>query len=368
MRAYSSVITGVGVLITKPRAAQCPALRVADPSKLIHMVTQDQLTRSKQIQKHTGRTFHVATRFLPEQIRHATYVLYAFFRMADQVVDDPDPMPTDVQMAELQRIRLGATGAVDTWDPILKGFSEVRDEFQIPDSEVHAFIDAMERDIGQSPEPEVMFAHRDEMTQYLRGSAVAVAHMMLAVMDPENPERARPHAKALGEAFQLTNFLRDVREDIEDYNRVYLPQATLDRFGVAIETIEEGRVTSALRSAIQSELQHAEGRYRSGVAGIRYLPKGCQFPVLLAAIFYAEYHRIIRRQRYDVQTSVPSLSLGRYVSLFIRARWHWFRTTDPERVFYRVSPIEPDVRSSSRVEQSLADTTMPGSFDGAHDR
>lgn len=331
------------------------------------MVTDEQLAQSKQIQRHTGRTFHVATRFLPERIRHATYVLYAFFRMADQVVDDPDPMPPEVQEDELRRIRLAATGTVDTWDPVLEAFNEIRAEFEIPTGEVHAFIDAMERDIGELPEPEVVFAHREELTQYLRGSAVAVAYMMLAVMDPEDPETARPHARALGEAFQLTNFLRDVREDLEEFNRIYLPQSTLDRTGATTEEIETARPTPALRDAIQHELEAAEARYRTGVAGIRYLPQGCQFPVLLAAIFYAEYHRIIRRDRFDVVTTAPSLSVPRYLTLFVRARWHWYRTNDPERVFYRVSPIDRDVRPAGRVERKPS-SSLQSTLDGSHDR
>ena len=112
------------------------------------MVTPDQIASSKAIQRRTGRTFHLATRFLPARVRRATYVLYAFFRIADEVVDDPDPDPPAVQRAELARIREAALGRRETDDPVLDAFSEIRRRHGIPDREVEEFLRAMERDVS----------------------------------------------------------------------------------------------------------------------------------------------------------------------------------------------------------------------------
>lgn len=298
------------------------------------MVNRSQFRRSKAIQRQTGRTFHVATRFLPERVREPTYVLYAFFRIADQVVDDPNPPPPAVQRETLERIRAAALGERNTAEPVLSAFSSIRERVGIPDQEINAFIEAMLADVEKE-----RYRSFAELEGYLRGSAVAVAYMMLEVIDPPRKERARPHAKALGEAFQLTNFIRDVGEDIRDYGRIYLPQTTLDRHGVEARTIERCEATPGFARAIGEELARAETKYRKGVAGIRYLPADCQFPVLLAAVFYAEYHAKIKELRGDVLSQTPTLGRLDYLRLAVKTVWWWFRLDDPELVFYQVSPI-----------------------------
>ncbi|MFC4451213.1 phytoene/squalene synthase family protein [Halorussus aquaticus] len=304
------------------------------------MVTDEQLQTSRAIQRRTGRTFHVATKFLPERARHPTYVLYAFFRMADDVVDDPDPGPPAELRAELARMRAMATGERPTDDPVLSAFDETRERHGIADEEIDVFIDAMEADV----EPEVYDTY-DDLTDYLRGSSVAVAYMMLAVMGPEDEETARPHAEALAEAFQLTNFIRDVREDVTDYGRIYLPRATLEEYGVSTDDIADLRHSESVAAAVRSELRRTEERYREGVAGIAHLPEDCQFPVLLSAVLYAEYHRLVREREYDVLSGTPSLGLGDYFRLVARTWWYWRREDDPEAAFYRASAISPEAEA-----------------------
>lgn len=298
------------------------------------MLDNSQLEQSKTIQRQTGRTFHFATRLLPERIRHATYVLYAFFRIADDVVDDPDPPPETQQRAELEYICEAALGERESDDPVLLAFREIRDQYGISSHEVKTFVAAMERDISAD-----RFETHDELDTYLRGSSVAVAYMMLSVMDPENSEKARPHARALGEAFQLTNFLRDVREDVLKYDRIYLPLATLDEYGVTDEQIEELEFSEEFADVIQAELKRTERLYHDGVDGIEYLPVGCQFAVLLAAVLYADHHRLIRKCGYDVLSNHPSLSIRRRLELFVRTWWRWRRTSNPRATFDAVSAV-----------------------------
>jgi len=311
------------------------------------MVTTEQLAESKAIQQHTGRTFHVATRFLPERVRHPTYVLYAFFRMADDIVDDPDPGPIEDQRAELERLREAALGNRATDEPVLSAFDKMRRRHDISDREIEVFIEAMEADV----EPEGYDTYED-LEDYLRGSAVAVAYMMLDVMNPDGKVAARSHARALGEAFQLTNFLRDVREDITEYGRIYLPRTTLAQYGVSEDEIDGLHPTEGFSAAMRTEIRRTEERYREGVAGIGLLPKDCQFPVLLSAVLYAEYHRLIRERDFDVLSSPPSLDSRDYLRLVAQTWWHWRRERDPEAVFYKVSPIpeSADERSMDAPE------------------
>ena len=300
------------------------------------MPTRSQLARSKAIQQRTGRTFHLATRFLPRRIRHATYVLYAFFRIADDVVDTTaDRDPAD-QRAELESIRAQALGTVEAEDPVLEAFHELMVEYDIPAEEVDRFIDAMIADIDHEP-----YADYDGVESYMRGSAVAVANMMMAIMEVDDPDLARPHAAALAEAFQLTNFLRDVEEDIRNYRRVYLPAETRDQFGVTVDQLVERVADDNFRRVMQLELARAEDRYYEGVAGIQYLPEDCQFGVLVSALLYADHHRVIREQGYDVLTTRPSISTWRKLSLVVKTWAYWTIQTDPETVFRTLSSLDP---------------------------
>ena len=298
----------------------------------------DNITTSKSIQRQTGRTFHLATRLLPKRIRHPTYVMYAFFRVADEIVDQPDGPPPAVQHDRLEEFREMALGNREPEDSddgaVMAAFQELAAEHDISDDEINVFIDAMEMDIAQA-----RYDSFEDLREYMRGSAVAVGNMMTTVMDPDQAEEARPHAAALAEAFQLSNFLRDVREDIHDYGRVYLPQETLDRHGVTEEQLADAEVDESFRAVMQEELARTDDLYREGVVGIRYLPEDCPFGVLLAAVLYAEHHRLIRSRGYDVLTETPELTRRRRLWLLARTWWHWRRNGDPEATFYAVSAV-----------------------------
>ena len=308
-----------------------------------------QRTRGKSIHRNTGRTFYYATRLLPERVREQTYVLYGFFRIADEVVDGNEGHTPAEQRARLETLREEALGQQSAEDPVVEAFSEVREETGIPDEEVNAFIDAMMTDIDTD-----RYETHDDVRSYIRGSAAAVGNMMSAVMGVTDPS-VRPHAMALGEAFQLTNFIRDVREDIRDLDRVYLPLETLREHGASVDDIRAERCTTELRSAVAAELRRAEQRYRTGVRGIQKLPEDCQFGVLLAAVLYAEHHRLIRARDYDVVSGRPTLSRSRKLWTIARTWWHWRRTRDPVAVFKRVSAIPSDEPAAEeRVDKGRA--------------
>ncbi len=297
------------------------------------MVDDTQLAESKAIHRRTGTTFYVATRLLPERVRHATYVLYAFFRVADEIVDDPNGPPPAEQREQLDRLRDGALGG-ETEDSVVAAFSDLRQRYDIPDTAVEEFVDAMETDIDTNS-----YGTHEELDEYMGGSAAAVGEMMTAVMQPGDPEIARPHARRLGEAFQLTNFLRDVREDVVERDRIYLPRTALEEHGVTETQIQRFGMDGDFAALMRSELERTETRYREGVAGIKYLPDDCQFPVLLAAVLYADHHRLIRERGYDTLSATPELSSARKLSLLVRTRWHWLWNTDPETVFAKVSTV-----------------------------
>ena len=292
-------------------------------------VDGEQVKLSRAIQKRTGRTFYFATLFLPERVRERTHILYAFFRICDEVVDDynveDDP---EEKKRGLDSLRNQALGLEEADDPVLEAFSSVREGQGIPDKEVEEFVDAMQTDIEKSN-----YEDFEELRGYMRGSAAAVGNMMTCVMCVDDYGATKPYAEKLGEAFQMTNFLRDVREDAEMRERVYLPLETLRRHGVTKEDVLRLEDTEGLRAAVREEMLRTEELYREGVAGIRLLPEDCRFPVLLAAVMYAEHHRLIRRRGYDVISSEPSLGRLRKLRLYARTRIAWARNKDSKAVF-----------------------------------
>jgi phytoene synthase len=297
-------------------------------------VNESQRQRGKAIHRETGQTFYYATRLLPERIREQTYILYGFFRIADEVVDGGDELDASTQEAQLEALRDAALGNTAPEDPVVEAFSELRAKEEIADEEIDAFIDAMLADIDTDS-----YETFEELRAYMRGSAAAVGNMMLAIMDSDDPEMARQHAMALGEAFQLTNFIRDVDEDSTELDRVYLPRRTLEEYDVTVDQLRRGECTPGFRDAIEFELGRAEQLYRNGVRGIEYLPEDCQFAVLLAAVLYAEHHRLIRAQEFDVLSTRPSLTRRRKLWMIARTWWHWRRFEDPVAVFRRVSAV-----------------------------
>jgi phytoene synthase len=317
------------------------------------MVKSDQLARSKEIQRRTGRTFYVATRFLPERVRHPTYVLYAFFRVADEVVDGENELSPAEREARLEEFRRAALGEDATDDPVLAAFAEIRAEHGIPAADVNTFVDAMATDVEKA-----RYESYDELRAYMDGSAAAVGVMMTAVMAPENAEAALPAATALGEAFQLTNFVRDVREDVLERDRVYLPAETLRAHGASQEQVTRLEFDDNVAGAVQTELERAEALYFDGVAGIELLPFDCQFPVLLAAILYVDHHRLIRDRGFDVIAETPSLSLSRRLWLAARARLAWQQTPEPMTVFRRISAIA-ESQTDHRLRQAMGRLPTP---------
>ncbi|MFW5896049.1 MAG: phytoene/squalene synthase family protein [archaeon] len=315
-------------------------------------MNENQIRRGKTIQRRTGRTFHLATRLLPKRIRYPTYVLYGFFRIADEVVDAAETPSPDEQARRLERLRDEALGNREPDDPIMTAFQDLKVQHGIADEEVNAFVDAMESDIDTD-----RYETRADLDAYMRGSASAVGVMMTDVMglDDEAYEQALPHAVALGKAFQLTNFVRDVREDVVDRDRIYLPREVLGKYGVDPADVEALEFTPETAAAVEAELKRAERLYREGVAGIRYLPEDCQFAVLAAAVLYAEHHRLIRNRDFDVISETPDLGLARSLSLLSRARWHWVWNKDPEAVFRRVSAVPTREGSAHRTNHEYGE-------------
>ena len=157
------------------------------------------------------------------------------------------------------------------------------------------------------------YATWDDLLGYMDGSAAVIGEMMLPILEPTSPE-ALSHARDLGFAFQLTNFLRDVDEDLER-GRVYLPQADLDRFGA---DPWRRRVDGPWRDLMRFEIDRCRDLYRSADEGIALLPPASARCIGAARTLYSEILDRIEASDFDVfghRARVPAL---RKVSLAAR--------------------------------------------------
>ncbi|MGY2126561.1 phytoene/squalene synthase family protein [Nocardia gipuzkoensis] len=290
----------------------------------------------RQIAATHGRTYFLATRLLSAERRPAVHALYAFARMVDDVVDRAGrPAAHADPAAELDlierdlRAALGSgtseTGtpssaplpsAADTehgraWEAdqrprtlVLAAVTHTIHRYGIAAQHFWTFLDSMRMDAPGAPGFRNRYATMAELREYMRGSAAAIGLQLLPVLGTVVPvDEAEPSAAALGEAFQLTNFLRDVAEDL-DRDRIYLPADALTAFGVDHELLREchrtGRTDPRVRRALAHLIAVNRDLYRRAEPGIDLLEPRVRPAIRTAATLYADILRHIERSDYAV--------------------------------------------------------------------
>jgi phytoene synthase len=251
----------------------------------------------RAVQKTHSRTYYFSTRMFPPEIRRHVHALYAFTRYADEIVDDPKKgASAEAQLEALETFEAGIMAALvgeEVEDPILRAFANTARERGIGQDHLKPFMRSMKMDVYVRRYPTY-----DDLKDYMYGSAAVVGLMMCRVIGVE-AEEALPHAEALGEAMQLTNFLRDIREDWER-GRVYLPLEDLNRFGYSEEDLGAGRVNDAFVELMRFEIDWARMLYLVADQGMRHIPRGRRYPVLVARHLYAAILERIEELGYDV--------------------------------------------------------------------
>jgi len=249
--------------------------------------------RCRALNKAYGTTYYAATFVLPSVKRRHVHALYGFCRYADDIVDDLAPAPVEVREKALTHFGDRffadlAAGASD--DLVLKAVVHTVKAFDIDPDCFRRFLRSMAMDLSVTT-----YEAFEDLLQYMDGSAAVIGEMMLPILEPSSPA-AVPHARDLGIAFQLTNFLRDVGEDLTR-GRVYLPQEDLRQFGV---DLHEHAVTPEWRNLMTFEIERTRDYYRSADVGIRMLPRQSARCITAARVLYGEILDRIERNGYDV--------------------------------------------------------------------
>jgi 15-cis-phytoene synthase len=260
------------------------------------MTTLDEsYARCRALNKAYGTTYYAATFVLPRVKRHHVHALYGFCRYADDIVDDLGPVPVEVRekaLADLGERFFADLSAGNSDDPVLKAVVHTVKAFDIDPECFGRFLRSMTTDLTVAA-----YKTFDDLLEYMDGSAAVIGEMMLPILEPTSAAAA-PHARDLGIAFQLTNFLRDVDEDL-DRGRMYLPQEDLRRFGAQPD---ERRVGESWRELMRYEIARTREYYASADLGVAYLPPASARCIRAARRLYSEILDQIEAADYDVFT------------------------------------------------------------------
>ena len=257
----------------------------------------------RRMQRRHDPTYYWATRRLPREVRPAVHALYGFVRSADEIVDGPgrpaDPVDRraalDALELELDRgLRSGGSA-----EPVIAALVDAGRRHDLPLGELRVYMRSMRVDCAP-----VRIETRAELDRYMRGSAGAVGLIMAPLLGV--PAESHESFARLGTAFQLTNFVRDVREDYA-LDRLYLPREELERFGAREEEIATGRATGAFRAALASEVARARRLFADTAPAVAAAPARIRPGMRLARSVYMHTLGRIEAIGFDVLGRRPAL-------------------------------------------------------------
>ena len=238
---------------------------------------------SLKLNKKSGTTYYWSTTVLPKVKRHHVHALYGFCRYADDIVDDLGDVATDVRakaLADFGDRFFEDLEAGDSNDLVIKATVHTVRAFQIDPDCVRRFLRSMTMDLTVET-----YETYDDLLHYMDGSAAVIGEMMLPILEPTDPAAFAP-ARELGNAFQLTNFLRDIDEDL-DRSRIYVPQEDIRRFG-AQSAFETRTATPEFRELMRFEIARTRELYRIADAGIAHLPERSARCIRAARTLYSQ--------------------------------------------------------------------------------
>jgi phytoene synthase len=275
---------------------------------------EDAYATCRRLHREHGRSYYLATRLLPPEKRPAVHALYGFARWCDEIVDDlASTLTADEKATELERFVHGALDGSNEHD-VAVALRHTLDRWGIPAEHVEAFLRSMQMDLTTSS-----YKTYDDLLGYTYGSAAVIGLQMLPVLEPVVPlEVAAPYAADLGLAFQLTNFLRDVGEDLRR-GRVYLPLEDLDAFGVTVEQLRDGVVDGPFRRLMAFEIARTREVYRTAAQGVRLLHPSSRRCISLALGLYGGILHAIERADYRVLDARVSVGPVRRAGLALAA-------------------------------------------------
>ena len=274
------------------------------------------------ITRSQAKNFYYGFLVLPKRKRQALSAVYAFMRRCDDIADDPALSARDRKQrldAWVDAFHAAEAGH-PTDDPVLLAVVDTQRRFGIPVGLLDqlAFgtaMDVEEENQGQNhPRHPIQYRNFQELERYCYNVASVVGLVCIHVFGYKDPS-AEPLAERLGLAFQLTNIIRDVKEDAV-LGRVYLPQDDLAQFGIPAAELATMTDPTRLRSLLEFEAQRAFENYRAGDDLLHLISEDSQPALWVLINIYRGLLQKIVRLNYDVFTRKVSLTLREKLNIF----------------------------------------------------
>ena len=259
--------------------------------------------QSRAITRSEAKNFYYAFLTLPQARRSAIYVVYAFCRHCDDAVDTAGSHHEKLAALANLRFNLGEAYSQRTSNPLFEALADVAFRYDIPEEYFEDVIRGVEADLTKAS-----YKDFEELRGYCYQVASVVGLICLQIFGYQDA-KAKDYAIDLGLAMQLTNILRDVREDLE-MGRVYLPQDELSRFGYSEAELRDYDINDAFVALMRFQAERARRYFDSGFQLLPYLsPRSRSCPAVLGRI-YSKVLQRIEASGYDVFRERISLSKG----------------------------------------------------------
>jgi phytoene synthase len=281
----------------------------------------------RHIARSAAKNFYYGFLLLPHRKRNALSAVYAFMRHADDLSDDPS-IPAEQRRAKLDEwmdaLRRVVAGE-RTDDPVLFALADSQKHFNIPLDLLEKLVHGTEMDVPAAADgrlPRLQYETFNQLYDYCYHVASVVGLVCIRIFGYRDP-RAEKLAEEVGVAFQLTNILRDVKEDA-GLGRVYLPREDFARFGVDIQSLTNASAPASLRPVMEFEALRARGYYRAAEDLLPLIDDDSRAALwTLVEIYRRLLERIIARN-YDVFSERVSLSAAEKLRVmakgFLRTR------------------------------------------------
>lgn len=295
-------------LIERGWAALPPSYRIPEVAPTL----DEAVAYCRRLCESHYENFHVASWFLPRELRRHFYPIYAYCRISDDLGDEVGDTAQALALLGLWGRELDACYEGRARHPVFVALGETIRACSIPKELFADLLTAFRQDQTVTRYPEIQ-----DVLAYCRYSAAPVGRLVLYACNEADEERFRL-SDATCSALQLANFWQDVRRDYAK-GRIYLPQQDMKRFGVGEETIAGGRATPEFRALLRHEVDFARTLFERGLPLAGMVRGDMALDLELFSRGGMEILRSIERQDYDVLGSRPALSKGAKLKLLLRA-------------------------------------------------
>ncbi len=226
---------------------------------------------SKLVTKTYSTSFSIAVSFLNKEMQDAIYSVYGFVRLADEIVDTFHHVNQKLVLDNFEKDYYETLTNGISMNPVLHSFALTVKKYNISAHLIKAFLKSMRADLEK-----LNYNNETELKEYIYGSADVVGLMCLMVFvngDQQLYDKLEKPAMKLGSAFQKVNFLRDLKEDVEQLDRRYFPELNMKSFD---ETIKHKIIAD-----IESDFSEAK-------VGVKKLPGKSKLAVLIAFLYYKQ--------------------------------------------------------------------------------